>query len=307
MQPRFQWSFLLPRYWLNWLGIATLYLCTLLPYPVLRHFGKGLGYAAKPFIKRRIVIAKRNLELCFTAMSDYERQQLLKKNIESVGMGVIETGMAWFWPDKRIKKWSTIEGEIHLHQAIEQHSGILLIGLHFLTLELGARIIGLYHQGIGVYRPHDNKLLDWVQYRGRLRSNKALIDRTNTKLMIRKLKQDEMLWYSPDHDYGPKNSVFASFFAVPQAATTVGTSLLMRTASPTILPFTPIRNQDGSGYTLSISPIAEGFPTNDTTEAAEFINRLLEKEILKAPECYMWLHRRFKTRPIGMPSLYENI
>ncbi|SPX40740.1 lauryl-acyl carrier protein (ACP)-dependent acyltransferase [Haemophilus influenzae] len=87
----------------------------------------------------------------------------MQENLRSVGMAIIETGMAWFWSDSRIKKWSKVEGLHYLEE--NQKDGIVLVGVHFLTLELGARIIGLHHPGIGVYRPNDNPLLDWLQHK----------------------------------------------------------------------------------------------------------------------------------------------
>ncbi|VTR47561.1 Lipid A biosynthesis lauroyl acyltransferase [Serratia fonticola] len=116
--------------------------------------------------------------------------------------------MAWFWPNWRIERWFSVSGLEHIQKARDNHQGVLLIGLHFLTLELGARIFGIHNPGIGVYRPHDNKLMDWLQTWGRMRSNKSMLDRKDVKGMIRALKQGEIIWYAPDHDYGPRSSVF---------------------------------------------------------------------------------------------------
>lgn len=110
--------------------------------------------------------------------------------------------MAWFWPNWRIERWFQISGLKHIQKAQTHHQGVLLIGLHFLTLELGARIFGIYNPGIGVYRPHDNKLMDWLQTWGRIRSNKSMLERKDLKGMIRALKQGDIIWYAPDHDYG---------------------------------------------------------------------------------------------------------
>lgn len=303
--PQFSASLLHPRYWLTWFGLGLLYLIVLLPYPVIRRLGMALGRFAMKFAKRRVYIANRNLELCFPDMSEQKRDDVIKKNFESTGLAIFETGMAWFWPNWRIEKWFTVEGVEHILNARDNGHGILLIGIHFLNLELGARIIGLQNPGVGVYRPHDNKLMDWMQTWGRLRSNKFMLDRKDTKGMIRALKKGEMIWYAPDHDYGPKNSVFAPFFAVEKAATTIGTSILVRMASPVMIPFIPKRHDDDSGYTLIIQPPLDGFPLNDEVEAATFMNRAIEKAIMIAPDQYMWLHRRFKTRPEGEPSLYS--
>ena len=99
--PRFSPAFFHPRYWLSWTGIAALWLIMLLPYPLLFRIGHRLGRLAMRLLPRRVAIARRNLELCFPQMKAEEREALLQRNFESVGMGVIETGMAWFWPEWR--------------------------------------------------------------------------------------------------------------------------------------------------------------------------------------------------------------
>lgn len=302
--PKFSAALLHPRYWLTWLGIGLLYIIVLLPYPVIRRIGITLGQLSMKVAKRRVYITHRNLELCFPDMPQQERETQVKKNFESTGLAIFETGMAWFWPDWRIEKWCKVEGVEHLFNARDKEHGILLIGIHFLTLELGARIIGIQNPGVGVYRPHNNALMDWLQTWGRLRSNKYMLDRKDTKGMIRALKKGEMVWYAPDHDYGRKNSVFAPFFAVEKAATTIGTSILMRMADPILIPFVPKRHDDDSGYTLIIQPPLEGFPRDDEIDAATFMNHAIEHAIMLAPDQYMWLHRRFKTRPEGEASLY---
>ena len=106
-------------------------------------------------------------------------------NFESVGMGLMETGMAWFWPVRRIARWTDTIGFEHIRDVQAQQRGILLIGIHFLTLEMGARMFGMNEPGIGVYRPNDNPVIDWLQTWGRLRSNKDMIDRKDLKGMIR--------------------------------------------------------------------------------------------------------------------------
>ncbi|MCG8710149.1 LpxL/LpxP family Kdo(2)-lipid IV(A) lauroyl/palmitoleoyl acyltransferasee [Brenneria sp. 4F2] len=302
--PTFNRSLLHPRYWLTWLGIGALYLIVLLPYPLLYRIGTGLGHLSMRLLPRRVEITIRNLELCFPDMSTAKRDELVRKNFEAVGMGIIETGMAWFWPDWRIERWFTAKGLEHIAQLRAQNRGILLIGLHFLTLELGARIFGIRNAGIGVYRPNDNKLIDWLQTWGRMRSNKSMIDRKDLKGMIRALKQGEIIWYAPDHDYGPRSSVFVPLFAVNKAATTVGSYILAKTAKPAIVPFVPRRLPKGKGYELLIQPAELEVPLENEEATAAWMNKIVEQNILLAPEQYMWLHRRFKTRPEGEPSIY---
>ncbi len=305
--PPFKKSFLQPKYWLTWFGIGLLYILVLLPYPVIYWLGTRLGRLSKVFLKKRVQIAERNLELCFPQMPKSEREALVNKNFESVGMGLFETGMAWFWPEWRVKRWFKVSGLENISAVQEKGQGILLIGIHFLTLELGARIFGIYNPGVGVYRPNDNPVMDWLQTWGRLRSNKFMIDRKDVKGMIRSLKAGEIVWYAPDHDYGPRKSVFVPLFAVDKAATTTGTYILTRTSKPALIPFTPKRLPEGKGYELIISPAVADFPVDNEENTAKAMNKVVEQEILRAPGQYMWLHRRFKTRPEGDASLYNEI
>ncbi|MFU2318215.1 Kdo(2)-lipid IV(A) acyltransferase [Rahnella sp. PCH160] len=303
--PTFTRSLLHPRYWITWIGLGLLYALVLLPYPLIYCIGTGLGRFSMRFLKRRYKIARRNIELCFPDMHTELREDMIVKNFESVGMGLFETGMAWFWPDWRIERWFNVSGLEHIQRARDNKQGVLLIGVHFLTLELGARIFGIHNPGVGVYRPHDNKLMDWIQTKGRMRSNKGMLDRKDLKGMIRSLKQGDIIWYAPDHDYGPRASVFVPFFAVEKAATTTGTYLLARMGKPAIIPFTPRRLAGGKGYEMIVHPQVADFPLDDEVVAAAYMNKVVENEIRQAPEQYMWLHRRFKTRPQGEPSLYK--
>lgn len=302
--PQFSRALLHPRYWLTWLGVGLLWLIVLLPYPIIYRIGCGLGHIAMRVMKQRTQIAARNLELCFPEMSPQARHELVVKNFESVGMGLMETGMAWFWPDWRVARWFDISGVEQVRALLEQKRGILLIGVHFLTLELGARVFGMQTPGIGVYRPNDNPLIDWLQTWGRLRSNKAMLDRKDLKGMVKALKQGEIVWYAPDHDYGPRNSVFAPLFAVDQAATTSGTWMLAKLSGAAIVPFVPRRKAHGAGYELVVLDPDTTPPLDSAEVTATWMNTIVEKCILMAPDQYMWLHRRFKTRPDGARSLY---
>jgi KDO2-lipid IV(A) palmitoleoyltransferase len=145
--------------------------------------------------------------------------------------------------------------------------------------------------------------MEWVQTRGRMRSNKAMISRNNLRGMVGALKKGEAVWFAPDQDYGRKGSSFAPFFAVKDVATTNGTFVISRLSGASMLTVTMVRKADKSGYRLHISPEMANYPENEC-EAAAFINKVIETEIMRAPEQYLWMHRRFKTRPIGEASLY---
>ena len=304
MNKIFDLSLLHPRNWLTWLGLGVLWLMVQLPYPVLHAIGSSLGRAARPFLKRREKIAARNIALCFPEMNDADKETLIEQNFVSLGMGLIETGMAWFWSDERVKKWFDVEGYANLTNALAENRGVMVVGVHFMSLELGGRAMGLCRPMMATYRRHNSPLMEWVQTRGRLRSNKAMIDRRNLRGLVHALKAGEAVWFAPDQDYGPKGSTFAPFFSVPQAATTNGTRVLSRLSGAGLLTITMVRKANRRGYSLHISESITDYPNDDELAAASYMNKVIEKEILRAPEQYLWVHRRFKTRPVGEASLY---
>ena len=301
---KFQAAFLHPRYWLTWFGLGVLFLLVQLPYPILHKLGVWMGRVSMRFLKRRVNITTRNLELCFPEMDDAARGCRVRANFESLGMGLLETGMAWFWSDRRVKRWFAVSGLQHLKNAQLDGRGALMIGVHLMPLELGGRAMGLCQPMMAIYRPHNNKAMEWAQTKGRMRSNKAMLDRKDLRGLVHALKKGEAVWLAPDQDYGRSGSVFAPLFAVDEAATTSAPYMLARLANPALVPVVLIRRPDSSGYDLLIQPELQGYPIDNEMAAAAYMNKVVEKEIMRAPDQYMWLHRRFKTRPVGAASLY---
>ncbi|WP_098415657.1 LpxL/LpxP family Kdo(2)-lipid IV(A) lauroyl/palmitoleoyl acyltransferase [Vibrio sp. ES.051] len=302
--PKFKAEFLLPRYWGTLSIIGMMYLLSLLPFKIQLALGRGIGRLAMRIMKKRQVTIRRNLELCFPTMKESQREAILRDNIDNTGIALFETAMAWFWPDKRVNKHVTIEGMEHLEALEKSGRGVLMLAVHSMNLELGARAFGIKKSGTGVYRANNNPCFDYFQYKGRSRSNRTLIDRKNVKAMLKTLKSGGRVWYAPDHDYGARRSTFAPLFAVKNACTTTGTSILVDATDCAIVPFTMVRGENGH-YTLTISAPVDGFPKNDLKGAAIFVNKIVESSIMASPSQYMWLHRRFKTRPDGENCLYK--
>lgn len=299
----FSLALLHPRYALNWLGLSLLWLLvTLLPWRAQMLFGRALGRLSMRILTSRVKIARRNLDLALPELDENERERTLTANFENVGCAVFETGMAWFWPDWRMRALTHMEGIEHVDAAVANGQGMLLLSAHFLTLELNARQFGLYRPGVGVYRPNTNPVLEYAQVEGRCRSNKYLVDRLNIKGMIKALRQGDALWYAPDHDYGSHASVFVPFFAVEQAATITGTATLARVKNTVTLPCFTIREKNG--YRLLIQAPMTNFPIGNDVQDAIASNQVIEAAIRLAPAQYMWLHRRFKTTPDGVPYRY---
>jgi KDO2-lipid IV(A) lauroyltransferase len=306
LQPNFKISYLLPKYWLTWFGVSILYTISWLPYKWQLTFGRALGRLMFRIGASRRKVALKNLQLCFPDLSDERHQEMLKRNFENTGIALLETGMGWWWPDWRVKRKITIKGKEHLEKAQSEGNGVLLLTMHYLSVEMNCRCIGIKNPLVVFYRPHNNPLMEFFQFRGRGRSNKYMLGKRDVKGLIKALHDGEVCAYLPDQDYGRNRSLFVPFFAVKETATTTGTLIFSRQRNTKTLMMIPTRNEDGSGYTIEITPPFENFPTKDDEADVIRINQALEKAISQKPEQYMWLHRRFKTRPTeDEPSLYK--
>ena len=305
-RPRFRDCFLHPRFWPLWLGLGLLWLLVQLPYPLLLQLGRGLGALMFRFAGSRRYIARRNLELCFPELSQAQRERLLRENFASTGIAFFEMAMSWWWPQARLQRLAKIEGLEHLQQAQAAGQGVILMALHFTTLEIGAALLGQRHTIDGMYREHKNPLFDYVQRRGRERHNRdaTAIEREDVRAMLKVLRAGRAIWYAPDQDYGRKQSLFVPLFGI-QAATVTATTKFARLGRAKVVPFTQERLADGSGYRLVIHPPLEDFPGESEEADCLRINQWVEEAVSALPEQYLWAHRRFKTRPDGEPGLYK--
>jgi KDO2-lipid IV(A) lauroyltransferase len=305
-RPRFQARFLHPRFWLLWLGLGLLWLIVQLPFCVLLVLGAGLGRVMYWLAADRKYIASRNLELCFPELTEAQRTRLLKENFASTGIAFFEMAMSWWWSRQRLAKLARVEGLEHLQDAQAKGEGVILMAIHFTTLEIGAALLGQQHTIDGMYREHRNPLFDFVQRRGRERHNldSLAVEREDVRGMLKLLRAGRAIWYAPDQDYGAKQSIFVPLFGIP-AATVTATSKFARLGRARVVPFTQQRLADGSGYRLVIHPPLEDFPGESDEVDCLRINQWVERAITECPAQYLWAHRRFKSRPPGEPRLYK--
>ncbi|MBO1270882.1 MULTISPECIES: LpxL/LpxP family Kdo(2)-lipid IV(A) lauroyl/palmitoleoyl acyltransferase [Shewanella] len=295
-----------PRYWLLWLGIGVAKLTSMLPMRWQMALGAAIGRLAMKLAGSRVDTARRNLELCFPEKSAAQQQQLLQRNFEETGKAIFDTINAWWWSDARIQQHMQIKGQEYVQQTLDVGQGVILFAVHCLPLEMGARIFGQFNPGVGVYRPHNNPLMEYLQVRGRLRSNKALIPKRDLRQMVRCLRNPDVIWYTADQDFGRSSAVFIPFFAVKDAATITGGTTLAKLGKARVLPFFVERNADDAGYTIEIKAPLENFPGENELQDAIRGNHIIEELIGRNIPQYMWLHRRFKTRPEPTdPSLYQ--
>ena len=291
-----------PRYWSIWIWLALWRLVTLLPYRILLILGKLIGLMLHKLPIRRKHIALRNIQVCFPELNDKEQQSLLRANFISMGIALIETGMAWWWSKKRLKPLLKLEGLEHLENLGDR--GVILAGIHYTTLEIGAAAIMSAIEIDGMYKAHKNPVFDFVQLKGRLNQGIGLYERNDVRGAMKSLRNGRVLWYLPDQDYGLKQGLFAPLFGV-QAATVYATARLAAKTGAAVVPVSFIRLPGGQGYRITAYPALDNFPTGDDLADATRINSIIEKFIRLQPDQYLWAHRRFKNRPEGEQDIYN--
>lgn len=303
LQEKFTLAFLHPKYWLTWLGITLMYLISWLPYRVQIAMGKLLGHLLMKIGSKRKRVAIKNIQACFPDLSKEEQDALIVANFENTGIALFEVGMGWFWPDWRVRRKFTMVGKENLTKVQAEGKGVLMLAIHMLSVEMNCRGMGLMHPVVVFYRPHNNPLMEYFQFRGRSRSNKYMLDKRDVRGLKKALKDGETCVYLPDQDYGRRRSLFVPFFNVP-AATTNGTLMFAKGDHKETVIACPLRTKDG--YEITISEPLDNFPSGDDEADLTRINKLIEDCILRDPKQYMWLHKRFKTRPDeNAPDFYQ--
>lgn len=305
MATRFNFKpFLAPRYWPTWLSLGVLRLCTLLPFAWQMWLGRQIGYLSYKLIPRRRHIVATNIRLAFPELDATQQQQLIEKTFASVGMGIFETAMAWWGSQKRLEPMARIIGLENLHEALGEGHGVILLSAHFSSLELGGRMLSFKQPFQVTYKRSRDPLIEAVLKHSREKHFLGAINTYDVRGMVKGLKENLVTWYAMDQDFGLKQSVFAPFMGVSTSTLTTA-ARLARMSGAVVVPYFPRRLDDNKSYELTILPALQNFPSGDDVADATRINELISDAVRKAPEQYLWVHRRFKTRPAGEADLYQ--
>ncbi|GAB3105835.1 LpxL/LpxP family Kdo(2)-lipid IV(A) lauroyl/palmitoleoyl acyltransferase [Aestuariicella hydrocarbonica] len=297
-------SFTAPRYWPVWLMIALMYLSAKLPWRAQYQLAKGLSALLYLFARHRRNIIAVNLKLCFPEWDEATHKRKVKETLFNNTLGFIETSNVYYCPIERYRDKVTIHGQDILEAAKAKGKGVLLLGAHYSHLDLGGALVSLICEPYAIYRPNDNPLINQQIVKGRLRFMKDIINRADMRGIMRALKNNAIVWYPPDQDYGKRHTVYAPFFGV-NAATITSTTRLSNFNQSEVVMLSWYRKGAREEYELAFSKAPEGFPSGDDTIDATLINKALEDGIRQAPTQYMWTHRRFKTQPDGKGKLYK--
>jgi Kdo2-lipid IVA lauroyltransferase/acyltransferase len=292
----------LPKYWATWVGLSVLRAIELLPFAAQLQIGSALGKLIRRLPLAYVRIARRNIELCLPTLSARDQARLVDQHCQSLGVGLCETANTWWSSDRRVHKLAQIQGLENLQAALAKGRGAIMIGGHFTTIEIATRILGTVVPLNVVYRPMKNAVLSHTMFTSFSRNGKP-IAHDDIRTMIRALKKNEAVWYAPDQSYRNKGAAMVDFFGIP-AATTTATSRLARISGAAVLTYFPERLPGNAGYRVVIGPALEDFPGIDPICDVERFNRLLEAQIRRVPEQYLWVHRRFKGLTADYPDYY---
>ena len=282
---------------------ALMWVAHFLPSSVLALIGDAVGLLLFWLIPERRQVTRVNLEKCFPAMPAADREALARAHFRAFGRSFVDRAILWWSPRARIERLVRIEGLEHL-RALGGAPAILFVP-HFLGLDAGASRLTCEVNMTGMYaRQKDVKFAELLE-RGRSRfgDQRTFSRQEGIRPMLGLIREGRPLYYLPDQDYGPRDSIFVPFFGIP-TATVPGLSRIARVAGAKVLPCVTRLLPGGEGYVLRIEPPWDNFPTADMAADTRRMNEYIERRISEMPEQYLWMHKRFKTRPPGEPGFY---
>lgn len=285
-------------------GIFLVWLLHFLPLPVLNPVGQGLGMLFYGLGRERRRVARINLRKCFPGMGESERERLVRRHYRALGRSFLERGILWWSSETRIRRLVKIEG-MENWQAVRDEP-VIWLAPHFVGLDMGGARLSAETRAASVYSKQKNRFVDRMLRRGRSRFNDpVLVSRQDSlRAVIRVLRDGVPLYYLPDMDFGPDDSIFVPFFGVP-AATITGVSRLAKLGHAKVVPAVTHQLPGGRGYVVRLYSPWENFPSADVVSDTRRVNEFIEQRVLEMPEQYYWLHKRFKTRPPGEPRFYH--
>ena len=270
--------------------------------------GSAVGVAAYWLIPERRRVTRVNLAKCFPEKNPMERERLARAHFRAFCRSFVDRAILWWAPRGRIERLVRIEGLERLRAALGKPGGapVILFAPHFVGLDAGLTRLGAEVDMVVMYANQKDPRFGALLRRGRSRfGDQRLVSRQEgIRATLGAMREGRPFYYLPDQDYGPRDTLFVPFFGVP-AATVPGLSRLARLTGAKVLPCVTRLLPGGEGYVLGIEPPWDNFPTPDLAADTRRMNEYLERRILEMPEQYLWMHKRFKTRPAGEADFYR--
>ena len=268
----------------------------------LARFYVGLLDLAIPRLRRT---AMRNLELAYPEKSPAERRAITNEVFLSIARLIWVFARFPKLNRQNISEWIRYEGLEHYLEAKKAGRGVLFATAHFGNWELSAFAHALMTEPMHIMiRPLDNPRVDrLVEDRRRLSGNHLIVKWDGARAVLRALHQNEAVGVLIDQNTSLQEGVFVDFFGIPACANTAFAKIAAKTGAA-VIPGFAVWSEDEGKYILKFHP-----PLDISGDAAEDTRRLhvvLEQVIREHPGQWLWIHRRWKTRPLGRPNLYDN-
>ncbi|MEP7102786.1 MAG: lipid A biosynthesis acyltransferase [Burkholderiales bacterium] len=285
--------------------LALLWLLHCLPLGAQAGLGRGLGRLLYPLANARRRIALRNIGLCFPEQTRAEHEALAREHFQWLGRSILERGLLWYASPERLKRLIHVEGDVTLAERSERP--VMWLAPHFMALDVAGVSVLLFQtrKGISIYQEQSDPVMDAAIRRGRLRlGNAEIFPRDEAgKALFRAIRRGDAFFNLPDMDFGERDAAFVPFFGIP-AATLLAPSRLARALNMVVQPVVAETLPGGEGYRVHFLPPWTDFPTDDPLADTARMNQWIESEIRRLPAQYLWVHKRFKTRPQGEATLY---
>ena len=285
--------------------LATLWVLHWLPLGLQAWLGRGLGRLLFATAGTRRRIALRNLALWFPEQTNAQHELLARAHFLWLGRSILERGLLWYGSPQRLRRLIHVEGDVHLAERSDQP--VMWLVPHFMALDVAGASVLLFQKrkGISIYQTQSNPVMDAAIRRGRLRlGNAEIFPRDDSaKALLRAIRRGDAFFNLPDMDFGERDAAFVPFFGT-LAATLLAPSRLARALGMIVQPVVAETLPGGQGYRVRFLAPWTSFPSDDALADTAAMNRWIETEIRANPAQYLWVHKRFKTRPAGEPPIY---
>jgi KDO2-lipid IV(A) lauroyltransferase len=266
--------------------------------------GNALGSLLWLLVWPRRRVALANLRSCFPDRAEAQRRAIAQACFRNISRSVLDHAVLWHGTRDEIHQLVRCEG-LEALLALIREGPLIMMAPHFVGLDAGAIRLATEMRAVSIYARQSNAAWDAALTAGRYRFNKQLlIARSEEGAMrraVRAIKSGLPLYYLPDMDNGPRNSIFVPFFGV-EAATLPMLPRLARITGARVVSVVTELTVDG--YLVHLGEPWPDFPTGSVDADTARMNREIERWVLRLPDQYLWTHRRFKTRPPGAPSIY---
>lgn len=284
------------------LGLVVLRLLGYLPLRWLRALGAGLGWLLYRVVGSRRHVLLTNLRVCFPERTDLEREAMARESFVRFAQAWLDRSWLWHRSEACIQARVQLTGDV---SSLLTPQPTVLFAPHFVGLDVGwtALTLQLPLRFTTIFTPQSNATVDaWVA-KGRLRFGQVRLFRREdgVKPIVSALRDNEMLYLLPDMNFGANESIFVPFYGEP-AATVPSLSRFAKLGRARVMPVTT--RMTPTGYEVVVHPAWTDFPTHDVAADTALMNQRLEVLINTMPTQYFWVHKRFKTRPPGVPDLY---